>query len=159
MYRVKVNDTLIDFLANITELLLTSDIVCLQHLSNLISKKKWYSFQSKPCQLITFGTVLPHGYIIKCYKNASRVNRYNFPTVNAIDFLFSTLADATKSDTPWGSKPPHLQLGEFKSLQIQYLRTGVLLLLMCSVRKLLLYPSWRYSWAKLMHLSRSIAPF
>ena len=38
-----------------------------------------------------FPRKLPHGYIIKCYKNASRVNRYNFPTVNAIDFLFSTL--------------------------------------------------------------------
>ena len=38
-----------------------------------------------------FPRKLPHGYIIKCYKNASRVNRYNFPTVNAINFLFSTL--------------------------------------------------------------------
>ena len=28
---------------------------------------------------------------LKCYKNASRLNRYNFPTDNAIDFLFSTL--------------------------------------------------------------------
>ena len=28
---------------------------------------------------------------LKCYKNASRMNRYNFPTDNAIDFLFSTL--------------------------------------------------------------------
>ena len=28
---------------------------------------------------------------LKCYKNASRLNRYNFPTVSAIDFLFSTL--------------------------------------------------------------------
>ena len=27
----------------------------------------------------------------KCYKNASRLNRYNFPTDNAIDFLISTL--------------------------------------------------------------------
>ena len=27
----------------------------------------------------------------KCYKNASRLNRYNFLTDNAIDFLFSTL--------------------------------------------------------------------
>ena len=26
----------------------------------------------------------------KCYKNASRLNRYNFPTDNAIDVLFST---------------------------------------------------------------------
>ena len=24
---------------------------------------------------------------LKCYKNASRLNRYNFPTDNAIDFL------------------------------------------------------------------------
>ena len=28
---------------------------------------------------------------LKCYKNASRLNRYNFPTDNAIDSLFSTL--------------------------------------------------------------------
>ena len=28
---------------------------------------------------------------LKCYKNASRLNRYNFPTDNAIDFLFSAL--------------------------------------------------------------------
>ena len=28
---------------------------------------------------------------LKCYKNASRLNCYNFPTDNAIDFLFSTL--------------------------------------------------------------------
>ena len=28
---------------------------------------------------------------LKCYKNESRLNRYNFPTDNAIDFLFSTL--------------------------------------------------------------------
>ena len=28
---------------------------------------------------------------LKCYKNASRLNRYNFPKDNAIDFLFSTL--------------------------------------------------------------------
>ena len=38
-----------------------------------------------------FPRKLPHGCIIKCYKNASRLNRYNFPTVNAIDLLFSTL--------------------------------------------------------------------
>ena len=28
---------------------------------------------------------------LECYKIASRLNRYNFPTDNAIDFLFSTL--------------------------------------------------------------------
>ena len=28
---------------------------------------------------------------LKCYKHASRLNRYNFPTDNAIDFLFSAL--------------------------------------------------------------------
>ena len=28
---------------------------------------------------------------LKCYKNASRLNRYNFPMDIAIDFLFSTL--------------------------------------------------------------------
>ena len=29
--------------------------------------------------------------LLKCYKNASRLNRYNFPTDYAIDSLFSTL--------------------------------------------------------------------
>ena len=33
---------------------------------------------------------------LKCYKNASRLNRYNFPTDNAIDFLFSTLHSVEK---------------------------------------------------------------
>ena len=28
---------------------------------------------------------------LKCYKNASRLNRYNFPTDNALDFVFSIL--------------------------------------------------------------------
>ena len=28
---------------------------------------------------------------LQCYKNASRLNRYNFPTDNAIVFLFSAL--------------------------------------------------------------------
>ena len=28
---------------------------------------------------------------LKCFKNASRLNRYNIPTDNAIDFLVSTL--------------------------------------------------------------------
>ena len=52
------------------------------------------------------GTVIPHLlllYIIfgtvsakiaprlKCYKNALRLNHYNFPTDNAINILFSTL--------------------------------------------------------------------
>ena len=59
---------------------------------------------------------------IKCYKNASRLNRYIFLTVNAINFLFSPrhttpflygkihsgvlhLLRATL-DTPPGSNPP-----------------------------------------------------
>ena len=87
---------------------------------------------------IIFGTVSAKIAPRKCYTNASRVNRYNFPTVNSINLLFSTLhttpfhygktyfgalyqflADVTRSDTPWGSKPPHLQVGAFKLLQIQ----------------------------------------
>ena len=41
---------------------------------------------------ISFGTVSAKiAPRLKCYKNASRLNRYNFPTDNAIDFLFSTL--------------------------------------------------------------------
>ena len=63
-----------------------------------------------------------HSYIIKCYKNASRLNRYNFPTINAINIVLSPLhttpflyskmhfgvldyirADVPTCDTPWGS--------------------------------------------------------
>ena len=41
---------------------------------------------------IIFGTVSAKiAPRLKCYKNASRLNRYNFPTDNAIDFIFSTL--------------------------------------------------------------------
>ena len=41
---------------------------------------------------ITFGTVSAKiASRLKCYKNASRLNRYTFPTDNAIDFLFSIL--------------------------------------------------------------------
>ena len=41
---------------------------------------------------ITYGTVSAKiAPPLKCYKNASRLNRYNFPTDYAIDFLFSTL--------------------------------------------------------------------
>ena len=62
---------------------------------------------------------------IKCYKNASRLNRYIFRTVNAINFLFSALyttpfpydkihfgvlhllrASIATFDTPPGSNPP-----------------------------------------------------
>ena len=41
---------------------------------------------------MTYGTVSAKiAPPLKCYKNASRLNRYNVPTDNAIDFLFSTL--------------------------------------------------------------------
>ena len=33
----------------------------------------------------------PRSVFVFCYKNASRLNSYNFTTVNAIDFPFSTL--------------------------------------------------------------------
>ena len=42
--------------------------------------------------LLQYGTVSAKiAPRLKCYKNASHLNRYNFPTDNAIDFLFSTL--------------------------------------------------------------------
>ena len=44
------------------------------------------------CKSSTYGTVSAKiAPRLKCYKNASRLNRYNFPTDNAIDFLVSTL--------------------------------------------------------------------
>ena len=61
----------------------------------------------------------PSAYYKICYKNALRLNRYNFRTLNAIDLLFSVLhntpflcveihfgvlhdhiADVTRFDTP-----------------------------------------------------------
>ena len=41
------------------------------------------------CVHVIYGTVSAPR--LKCYKNASRLNRYNFPTDKAIDFLFSLL--------------------------------------------------------------------
>ena len=95
----------------------------------------------------------PSAYYKICYKNALRLNRYNFRTVNAIDFLFSTLhstpflyvdlyfrvlhklrADVMRPDYPWGLKLPHLQVGASKSFQIQRVCRGVLSLLIFSVR-------------------------
>ena len=95
----------------------------------------------------------PSAYYKICYKNALRLNRYNFRTVNAIDFLFSTLhstpflyvdlyfrvlhkllADVMRPDYPWGSKLPHLQVGASNSFQIQCVCRGVLSLLIFSVR-------------------------
>ena len=67
------------------------------------------------------------------------MHRYNFPTINAIDILFSPLhttpflyskmhfgvldyirADVPTCDTPWGSKLPYLRVGVIKSLQIRF---------------------------------------
>ena len=95
----------------------------------------------------------PSAYYKICYKNALRLNRYNFRTVHDIDFLFSTLhgtpflyvdlyfhvlhkirADVMRPDYPWGSKLPHLQVGASNSFQIQCVCRGVLSLLIFSVR-------------------------
>ena len=49
---------------------------------------------NKSIQDVYMGSIVGPSEIaprLKCYKNASRLNRYNFPTDNAIDFLFSTL--------------------------------------------------------------------
>ena len=120
-------------------------------------------------ELRHFPRKLHHGYTIKRYKNASR---YNFRTVNAIGFQFSTRhttsflcvqipfgacttepsADVTRSDTLRSSKPPQLQVGVFKSRHIRYIGRGVLSLLMCFYSLMLLYWLRRYSCAKLMQL-------
>ena len=71
------------------------------------------------------------------YKNALRLNRYNFRNVKAIDFLFSTLhstpflyvdlyfrvlhkllVDIMRPDYPWGSKLSHVQVGATNLFQI-----------------------------------------
>ena len=102
--------------------------------------------------------------LLKCYKNASRLHRYNFPTINAIDILFSPLhttpflyskmhfgvldyirAVVPTCDTPWGSKLPYLRVGAVKSLQIRYVGREVLYLSICSVRYFLCHLLRRYS--------------
>ena len=81
------------------------------------------------------------------------LNRYIFRNINAIGFLFLTQhttpllcvkihfgvlhmrgTDVTRSDTPYGSKRPHFQVGVSKSVQNRYLCRRVLPLLICSVR-------------------------
>ena len=59
-------------------------------LAALRTAQKRLAKLSVGCRLyIIYGTVSAPR--LKCYKNASRLNRYSFPTDNAIDFLFSTL--------------------------------------------------------------------
>ena len=95
--------------------------------------------------------------------------------INAIGFLFLTQhttpllyvkihfgvlhirgTDVSRSDTPLGSKRPHLQVGVSKSVQTRYLCRRVLPLLICSVRYVLLHPLWRYKCAKKLHISRAL---
>ena len=50
------------------------------------------ALKNSACMHALYGTVSAKiAPRLKCYKNASRLNRYSFPTDNAIDFLFSTL--------------------------------------------------------------------
>ena len=77
-------------------------------------------------------------FYYKSYTNASRLNHYNFRkltlfasyfhhfillVVLRVKVYFGVLhkrsADVTRSDTPWGSKPPQLQVGTFNSHQIR----------------------------------------
>ena len=60
-------------------------------------QNKTIMYATDPRQTLLHGAVL-YGTVsakiaprLKCYKNASRLNHYNFPTDNAIAFLFSTL--------------------------------------------------------------------
>ena len=84
----------------------------------------WDSFREKG----------PFAYYKIGYKNALCLNRCNSRTVHTIDFLFATrhttpfqhvklhfgvlqklCADVTRSDSPWGSTTPHLQVQASKS--------------------------------------------
>ena len=106
--------------------------------------------------LTEYGTVsakISHLLILCWGTNALRLNRYNFRTVTAMNIVFSALhtrpvfygklffrvlhmhsADDTRPDTPWGSKPPYLRVGEFKSLHLWCVRREVLSLLICYVQ-------------------------
>ena len=93
--------------------------------------------------LHVYGRKLHHGFtctcIYKSYKTCVALELLYFRTVKAIGLLFSTLhttpllcavkvyfgvlhkhsVDVTRSDTSWGSKPPQLQVGTFKSHQFR----------------------------------------
>ena len=56
------------------------------------SRKLSHFNQGPIIYVVKYGTVSAKiAPRLKCYKNASRLNRYNFSTDKAIDFLFSTL--------------------------------------------------------------------
>ena len=112
-----------------------------------------YSAANVICTRDNMGSFGPSAYYNICYKNALHLNRYNFRTINAIDFLFSTLhstpflyvdlyfrvlhklrANVMRPDYPWGLKLPHLQVGASNSFQIHCVCRGVLSLLNFSVR-------------------------
>ena len=48
-------------------------------------------------------------------------------------WCYAQVRSVKRFDTPWGSKPPHLQVGVFKSLQIWSVRRGVTIDLFCSL--------------------------
>ena len=86
-----------------------------------------------------FPRKLRFAFINKCYKIALHLNRFNFRTVKAIDFLSSTpyttsflygkihfgvlhllSASIATFDTPPSSNSPELSVGIIKSLQIRF---------------------------------------
>ena len=94
--------------------LIVSDIMS-RRIYMYINYNNWDSFHENG----------PSFIYIKCYKNASRLNRYIFRTVKGINFLFSTLhtiafvyrkihfgvlhllrISTATFDTPPGSNPP-----------------------------------------------------
>ena len=94
---------------------------------------------------LIIGRKSPHGCFKKSYKNVSRLKHYtcNFRTVNAIDFYFQYFilyvelyfgvlyrlrVDVTIYPTTHEvRKPPQLQVGAFKSLQIRCIRLSRLI--------------------------------
>ena len=87
---------------------------------------------------------------------------YQHFRLHHLSMYFGTLhkhsADVTRSDTPFGSNPLHLQVGAFNLLLIWgiHVHAWVLLLLMCSVCQFLLDLLRRYRCAKFIYISRSI---
>ena len=75
---VQTNQRVLDSVLTSTQVRFTADRMAL-----------YGSRDALPIPLyVIIGRKLPR---LKCYKHASRLNRYNIPTDNAIDFLFSTL--------------------------------------------------------------------
>ena len=85
-----------------------------------------------PC-VFTYSTQL-HRYIFQMVRYGLLFSTFHTTLCENIFPCLAHSAEVMKSDILWGSKPPHLQVGAFKWLQIWCVCRGVLWPLIYSVR-------------------------